>query len=101
MTLQVAVIGTGWVVDHHLKALSSLPDARIAAVAGRNGARTRELASKTGARPYELEKLGEMLRGESLDAAFICLPPHLHGEIEARCAVLAHFMKPSNLPHRR
>jgi len=86
MTLQVAVIGSGWVVDHHLKALTSLPAVQIAAIAGRNGARTRELAAKAGARPYELENLGEMLRGESLDAVFICLPPHLHGEIEARCA---------------
>jgi predicted dehydrogenase len=86
MTLRVAVLGTGWVVDHHLKALASLPTAHVAAIAGRNGARTRELASKTGARPYELENLGEMLRSESLDGVFICLPPHLHGEIEARCS---------------
>jgi predicted dehydrogenase len=71
MTLQVAVIGTGWVVDHHLKALSTLPTARVAAVAGRNGARTRELAARAGARPYALENLGEMLRSESLTAPIL------------------------------
>ncbi len=86
MTFRVALIGTGWVADHHIRALKSLADVQLVAIAGRNRDRTRELSTRAEARAYEFDDVAAMLKSESLDAAFVCLPPHLHGEIEQRCA---------------
>jgi myo-inositol 2-dehydrogenase / D-chiro-inositol 1-dehydrogenase len=83
---EIAIIGTGWVTDLHLKAIQALGDVRVAAIAGRNAGRVSELSARTGARGYDLGAVGQMLREQKLDAALICLPPHLHGDIEARCA---------------
>jgi predicted dehydrogenase len=73
-----------------------IPEARIAAIAGRNQGRAEELASSaTAAKPtagsgYERPRVypdwGEMLAKEELDAVFILLPPHLHGDLEIACA---------------
>lgn len=68
----------------HLEALRSIDGARVAAISGRNEARARELAQPLGARVYT-DHL-PMLERENLDAAFILLPPHLHGELERACA---------------
>ncbi len=86
MSLRVALIGTGWVADKHLRAIKSLPDATVVAIAGRNAAATAELAARAEAKPYSYEDVPQLLKQEQLDAVFLLLPPHLHGDIEARCA---------------
>ncbi len=86
MTTRIAIIGTGWVTDLHLKAIEALGNVQVAAIAGRNAGRVSELSTRAGARGYELGAVGQMLTEQTLDAVFICLPPHLHGDIEARCA---------------
>ncbi len=84
MPFDIALIGTGWVAEKHIAAIGKIPGARVAAIAGRNGARLAELSSSCGAAPYADYR--EMLAKERLDAAFILLPPHLHGELELACA---------------
>ena len=82
--MKVGIIGTGWVVEKHLAALQQIESAEVVAIAGRNQARAGELAAPFGAKTY-----GDylpMLQKESLDAAFILLPPQLHGELERACA---------------
>ncbi len=86
MSLRIAFIGTGWVADKHLHAINSLNDAQVVAIAGRNEASARELAGRAHAKVYGYDDVPRMLKTEKLDAVFLLLPPHLHGDIEARCA---------------
>ncbi|MDP3179271.1 MAG: Gfo/Idh/MocA family oxidoreductase [Spirochaetaceae bacterium] len=93
--IDVGIIGTGWVSGIHIEALLACEDARVAAVAGRNLARARELAAKASAAKAGASfgepacayaSYVEMLDAQKLDAVYICLPPHLHGEVELACA---------------
>jgi len=82
--MKIGIIGTGWVAGLHLDALRQIEDAEVVAIAGRNEARAKELAQPIGAKTYS-EPLS-MLRSELLDAVFILLPPHLHGDLERACS---------------
>ncbi|MFU8847790.1 MAG: Gfo/Idh/MocA family protein [Opitutales bacterium] len=82
--MKIGIIGTGWVAEKHLAALQKIEAADLVAIAGRNQARAQELAAPSGARCY-VDYL-PMLERESLDAVFILLPPHLHGDLERACA---------------
>ena len=84
LRMRIGIIGTGWVAEKHLGALSQIDSAEVVAIAGRNQARARELAAPFGATIYE--RYLPMLERESLDAVFILLPPHLHGDVERACA---------------
>jgi len=82
--MKVGIIGTGWVTEKHLAALKQIEVSEVVAIAGRNQARAQELAAPFGATTYE--SYLPMLARESLDAVFILLPPHLHGDLERACA---------------
>lgn len=82
--MKIGIIGTGWVTELHLKALKEIEGAEVVAIAGRNEKRAQELAEPWGAETHETGL--KMLQEESLDAAFILLPPHLHGELERACS---------------
>lgn len=82
--MKIGVIGTGWVAGLHLEALRQIEEAEVVAIAGRNETRAKELAHPMGAKIFS-EPLS-MLRTESLDAVFILLPPHLHGDLERACS---------------
>jgi len=82
--MKVGIIGTGWVTEKHLAALQKIETAEVVAIAGRNQARAQELAKPFSAKTYE--SYLPMLERESLDAVFILLPPHLHGDLERACA---------------
>lgn len=82
--MKIGIIGTGWVTGLHLDALKTIEGAEVAAISGRNQARAKELAELWKANTYETPLA--MLEKESLDVAFILLPPHLHGDLERACA---------------
>lgn len=82
--MRVGIIGTGWVAEKHLAALKRIEAAEVVAIAGRNQARAQELAAPFGATAYENHL--PMLERDKLDAVFILLPPHLHGDLERACA---------------
>lgn len=84
MEQKIGIIGTGWVADAHLEALRKIPGAHVAAVAGKNGEKAAKLAAAAGGRGYA--DYQSMLENETLDAVFILLPPHVHGEVEKACA---------------
>ena len=85
MALKVGLIGTGWVAGVHLEALKKIPGIEIAAITGRNEGKAAQLASPIQAHSYGDYR--EMLKNEQLDAVFILMPPHAHGEIEKECAL--------------
>ncbi len=82
--MRIGIIGTGWVTELHLNALKEISGAEVVAIAGRNEARAKELAEPWKATVYT-DPL-TMLAKESLDAVFILLPPHLHGDLERACS---------------
>lgn len=82
--MKVGIIGTGWVTGLHLNALKKIEGAEVVAIAGRNESRAKELAQPLGARTYAQPLT--MLETEGLDAVFILLPPHLHGDLERACS---------------
>lgn len=69
-SLRIGVVGAGAVAQHHLKALASLPNVKIAALASRGEERRLETA-----RTFSIGKTyaasTEMLAHESLDALFV------------------------------
>ncbi len=82
--MKIGIIGTGWVAGLHLDALKTIEGAEVTAIAGRNQTQAQELAAPWKANTYETPL--DMLERESLDAVFILLPPHLHGDLERACA---------------
>ena len=85
MGFELGIVGTGWVAERHVAALSRIEGLRIRAIAGRNAEARGRLCAVTGAKAYEDWR--QMLRSETLDAVFDLLPPHLHAEVELACAM--------------
>ena len=96
MTQRIGIVGTGWVTEKHIAAIGRIAGARVTAIAGRNLGRAGELAAMAAAAktaagsaselPKTYPDWAAMFAREELDAVFILLPPHLHGDLEAACA---------------
>jgi UDP-N-acetyl-2-amino-2-deoxyglucuronate dehydrogenase len=74
--VRFGIVGPGKVAQLHAAALARLPNARLAAVAGRNEERTRALAEPHGARADR--GLPELLDRGGVDAVILCTPHPLH-----------------------
>jgi len=83
--IRFALIGCGAVASAHAKAISSLPEAELVAVAGRSSDRLRAFAETWGGLDAYLD-YEELLRREDIDAVGICTPSGLHGDIALRVA---------------
>ena len=84
MTIRFGIVGPGKVAQLHADALGRIPDARLAAVAGRDESRAAVLAAPHHARvDSSLEALIE--RG-GVDAVILCTPHPLHAEAAAAAA---------------
>lgn len=87
--MNIGIVGTGWVAEKHLAALTSLPGVRIAGIAGRNTDRARDLARTAAAFGDEPRVWGDglaLVKAGGLDAVVVLLPPHLHGPLEFEIA---------------
>ena len=81
--LRIGVIGCGRIARAiHLPALARIPDARVAALAEPDDA-SRAAAAALAPGAATFKDHGELLAAGGLDAAVICVPPHLH----APCAI--------------
>jgi predicted dehydrogenase len=78
--LRVVVIGPGFIAQRHLEVLSREPGVELAGILGRREGHAEGDAAHFGGRPYH--DLGRMLDVERPDAAWICLPPDQHGDLE-------------------
>jgi predicted dehydrogenase len=82
----VGVIGCGTIADSaHLPSYCKLPDAKLVAIADRNGERVKKVAEK-----YEVEASYEdyhdLLERRDIQAVSICTPPDTHAEIAIQAA---------------
>ena len=76
--VRVGVIGTSWWADDmHLPSIKSHPQARLAAICGRNRERAEEMAAKYDI-PLVYTDYREMIAKGGLDAAVISTPDDLH-----------------------
>jgi len=75
--LRFGIIGCGVIGPTHAEAISSVPEARLVAVADREPGRADKLANRYGVTPYT--DIGAMLRDEELDVVDVCTPSGLHG----------------------
>ncbi len=82
--LNVGIIGTGNIAKSHADAIGTLPNLRLAAVSEIDVKKGEAFAAERKCNFYSDYR--QMLGKESLDAAAVCLPHHLH--FDAGMAVL-------------
>ena len=80
MAVKIGFIGAGGNANWHMNSLEQVEDAQVVAVTDIAFEKAEEAAKKHNAVPYASHK--QMLRHEDLDAVYICIPPHQHGEPE-------------------
>jgi len=98
MSLRIAFIGAGEAGRAHLATVSKMDDVQICAVADVDRDRAATLANECGAKFYQ--RCSDILEVEKPDAAYVCVPPAMHGTIEIQLAdagVPFFVEKPINL----
>ena len=76
--IRFGIIGCGVIGATHARAISSVPDAQLIAVADVIAERAQQLATSYGVTPYAAVQ--EMLEHEQLDVVDVCTPSGQHGE---------------------
>jgi predicted dehydrogenase len=87
-TVQVGIVGAGWIAHEHRRVLDSVAEAEVVAVCDIDRERAEILASGTGARIYLDWR--DLLDREDLGALIVCTPPRSHREPAA--AALDHSL---------
>jgi len=80
MPIRIGFVGIGGIANTHFDALSQLPEAQPVAFCDIDTERAERAAARFGGRAYSDWRA--MLDAESLDALYICLPPHGHDGVE-------------------
>ncbi len=96
--VRIGLIGTGGIGRAHLRTLRTLPEAEIVALCDIDEVRVRSVAEPMGAAVHTDGRT--MIARERLDALYICVPPHAHGDLEIRAAekgIHLFVEKPVNL----
>ncbi|MGI8643052.1 MAG: Gfo/Idh/MocA family protein [Thermomicrobiales bacterium] len=78
--MRIAMVGAGGIARRHLGVLVNEPEVVIAAHTGGGSDSANENARVYGGSAYP--DVGSMLEAERIDAAWVCVPPGSHGEIE-------------------
>lgn len=84
--MKIAFIGTGGVAGRHLAGLVQEPGIEVVGFVSPTPANREAAAAKWGGRAYDT--VTALLANETVDAAWICVPPGSHGDYER--AFLAH-----------
>ncbi len=82
--VRIGFIGTGNIARSHIPQLQQLPEAHVVALCDVDEARVREMAAPLEAAVYT--DGAALIRQESLDALYICVPPDQHGDLEVQAA---------------
>ena len=76
---KIGFVGAGGVALRHARHLTDIPDVDIIAVTDPDGSAACEFADMTGS--LAVSGVGALL-DTSVDAVYVCVPPHAHGYIE-------------------
>lgn len=81
MTVKIGFIGCGGIASAHMKALAEIEDAQIVACMDIDADKAAQAAAQfAGVSSYA--DVREMLDAHELDAAYVCVIPSAHGDIE-------------------
>ena len=80
--MRVAMIGSGGIARRHLGVLTAEPEVELAGIVSPHPERAAAVAHRWRCPVYG--SVAELLSRETIDAAWICIPPGGHGEIESR-----------------
>lgn len=80
--MKVAVVGTGQIVQRHLKAFGRMTDVQVVGHVGTQQRKADAAAAAWGGRGYVA--LDDLLAVEKPDVVWVTVPPHQHGAIEYR-----------------
>lgn len=81
MALKIGFVGCGWVAKAHMDALATIPEVQVVGCTDPDADRAAEAAARfAGAGAYA--DAGQMLKAQKLDAVYVCVPPHAHGDVE-------------------
>ncbi|MFX0072056.1 MAG: Gfo/Idh/MocA family protein [Candidatus Hermodarchaeota archaeon] len=78
--VKVAIMGSGFIAEHHLYSLNLLPNVEIMCLSSRNQETARELLNKFNLPTNLYMDYNELLKLDC-DAVSICLPNYLHKDI--------------------
>jgi len=78
--IKVGLIGCGGIGNFHLDHLTKMDDVQVSGVCDILPDRAEKANQRTGGKIYADYR--EMLEKEKFDAAFVCVPPHIHPDIE-------------------
>ena len=100
-SVRIGIIGAGGIAQAHVRELQRIPQAEIVAVCDVDESRARSAAESLRA---SMHSCGEdLIRRETIDAVYICVPPNAHGDLEilaARKGLHIFVEKPVNLDLR-
>jgi len=97
-TVRIAIVGTGVMGRDHIQSLGKIDGAHIVALCDQVEDALYQVAESLGAATYT--DFARMIAEEALDAVYLCVPPHQHGEMEilaARKGLHLYVEKPVNL----
>src|SRR3972149_4702459 len=81
MALKIGFVGAGGIARAHFKALEQVDDAQIVACTDVDADRAAEAAAQFAGAGADTD-FRAMLDECDLDGAYVCVPPHAHGEVE-------------------
>jgi len=84
VAVRTGFVGTGGIAQGHLSRVQANPEAELVSVCDVVEEKARAAASKYGGNPYN--DFREMMEKVDLDAVYVCLPPHVHGDVEIMAA---------------
>jgi predicted dehydrogenase len=79
-SIQVGFVGAGYIAARHATNLARMADVALVGAADVDIERARRFSASFGGRAYEHHE--DLLSRESLDAAYVCVPPFAHGDPE-------------------
>jgi predicted dehydrogenase len=82
--VRIGFVGTGGIAGSHFNNLEKIKDARVVAFADVSAERADAAARRFGGTAYT--DAAKMLEAETLDAVYVCLPPHAHSNAEILAA---------------
>lgn len=96
--MNIGFIGVGGVAQAHMHNLQKIKGTTIGAVCDIDGGRAQKAADTYGAECYDDYRA--LLKGETLDAVYVCVTPGAHGNIEldlAKAGIPFYAEKPVGL----
>jgi len=83
-TVRIGFVGAGGIARAHIQHLDEVPEAQVVAVCDVDEGRAKTVAEPLGAAVYT--EGAKLIDAENLDALYVCVPPHAHGDLEVRAA---------------